>query len=245
MSWAAVVTTAPRSPCTLRECVESLRICGWEPTVFAEPGSTAVDCETIANADRLGVWHNWLHACRWAVETGAPLVLTSQDDAAYHPDAREYMESLNWPADAAFISLYTPRHYSYRRDRSLRPVGMNRIRTRSLWGAVALAWRREVLAEVIAHRIATRWTGARPRSGSPAVIERRRQNPHLIANSDTAIGKIANAIGRKMYFLDPSPVTHIAPVSSIPRHGTNTGNRNAGRIADHSLPLEYQLNPPA
>lgn len=241
MRWAVAVTTAPRSPCTLHECVTSLRHCGWEPTLFAEPGSTAADCPAYANPVQLGVWHNWLQACRWALSTDADLILTSQDDAAYHPDSREYLESIDWPADAAFISLYTPRHYSYyRRGRGARPVGINRIRTRSLWGACALVWRRDVLADVINHRIAQRWAGARPRSGSPTVIQRRRDNPHTIANSDTAIGKICNALGRGMYFVDPSPVSHIATTSTI-GHGGNGGNRNAGRIADHSLPLAYQL----
>jgi hypothetical protein len=101
-------------------------------------------------------------------------------------------------------------------------------------------WRREVLSSVIDHRIAKAWAGARPKSGNKAVIQRRRDNPHTIANSDTAIGKICNAMGIGMWFVDPSPVSHIARYSTI-SHGDNTGRRNAYRIADHSLPLSYQV----
>src|SRR5690606_13494208 len=121
-----------------------------------------------------------------------------------------------------------------------RPTGVNRIITRSLWGALALAWRRDVLESVVNHPIAAAWSGARPRSGNRAVIQRRRDNPHTIANSDTAIGKVCNALRRKMYFVDPSAVTHIAVTSTI-GHGGNGGCRNASRIADHSLPLAYQI----
>jgi hypothetical protein len=71
-------------------------------------------------------------------------------------------------------------------------------------------------------------------------MQRRRDNPHTIANSDTAIGKICNAMGLGMYFVDPSPVDHIARFSTI-GHGGNNGRRNAYRIADHSLPLAYQV----
>jgi hypothetical protein len=73
-----------------------------------------------------------------------------------------------------------------------------------------------------------------------AVLDRRRENPETIANSDTAIGKIANDLGLCMYFVDPSPVSHIAKYSTI-GHGGNDGRRNAYRIADHSLPLSYQV----
>lgn len=239
MKWAVAVTSAPRKPCVLMASIESLRLCDWEPVVFAEPGSTEVDCETRWNESRRGVWHNWLESCRWALETGAEFVLTSQDDAIYHPDSRDFIESIEWPEGAAFISLYTPRHYS-RRNGKPRPTGINRIITRSLWGAVSIAWRRDQLQATIDHKIARTWAGARPKSGSQEVIDRRRAEPWRIANSDTAIGKICNARGRGMYFIDPSPVAHAAVTSTV-GHGGNGGNRNAGRLADHSLPLDWQV----
>ena len=39
--WSVAITTAPRQDCTLKKCVESVRQCGWEPVIFAEPGSTS------------------------------------------------------------------------------------------------------------------------------------------------------------------------------------------------------------
>lgn len=238
--WFSAVTTAPRKDCTLLRCVESMRIAGFDPVIFAEPGATQSDCETIANPQRLGVWHNWLASCYSALASDADFILTVQDDSVFHPDSREFIELIQWPKNAAFVSLYTPKHYSKGRDKKFRPVGINRIVTRSLWGACALVWRPDVLRRVVYSDIAKRWAGARPRSGNVSVIERRRNNPETIANSDTAIGKIANDLGLSMYFVDPSPVSHIARYSTI-GHGGNDGRRNAYRIADHSLPLAYQV----
>lgn len=239
--WFVAVTTAPRKDCTLVQCLGSIANCGWHAVVFAEPGATQQTlAETRWNDQRLGVWHNWLASSRAGVASGADFVLTVQDDSLFHPDSREFIESIQWPDQAAFVSLYTPKHYTVAKNKSLRPCGVRRVQTRSLWGACALVWRREVLASVIEHRIAKAWVGARPRSGNKGVIERRRDNPHTIANSDTAIGKICNAMGLGMWFVDPSPVSHIARYSTI-GHGGNDGRRNAHRIADHSLPLSYQV----
>lgn len=240
MKWSVIVTTAPRKEPTLQECVDSLRNCGWEPTILAEPDSPPSDALTIHNQKRLGVWHNWVKSVRIALETDADVILTVQDDSIFHPDCKHYIENSLWPAtNCGFISLYTPRHYTIRKDGSLRPCGINRIKTRSLWGACALVWPRHVLEQVLSHPLTNSWYGASPKSKSPAVIERRKQNPETIANSDTAIGKLMNRMNKTMWFVDPSPVQHVAKYSSI-SHGGNGGNRNAHRIADHAIPLETQ-----
>lgn len=237
--WAAVVTTAPRRDCTLRQCLDSMAACGWTPTVFAEPKSTQVrGYETFENKDRLGVWHNWLRAARWAIEQRPEYIITVQDDSLFHPQSREFVESIKWPKDAGFVSLYTPKHYSIDNRKQLKPPGVRKVSTSSLWGACALVWKPEALAAVINHPIAKAWLGVR--GLTPAVMERRKVDPALVANSDTAIGRICNAIGLGMWFVDPSPVDHIARYSTI-GHGGNNGRRNAYRIADHSLPLSYQV----
>ncbi|MEX0642053.1 MAG: hypothetical protein WD468_05100 [Pirellulales bacterium] len=245
--WFVAVTTAPRKSCTLLQCIKSLRAAGWEPTVFAEPGSTTSDAETIWNATKLGVWHNWLTSAKYALEkTDAEVILTVQDDSRFHPDSRVYTESILWPAEnTGFISLYTPKHYSIepRNKTSLRPVGVNRVVTRSLWGACALVWPRQVLEAVVHSKTATEWVGVKPRNGSAAVLQRRRENPSLIANSDTAIGRIVNRMERSMWFVDPSPVRHIAKHSTI-SHGGNDGRRNCYRCADHAVPLAELAPPP-
>lgn len=235
--WFVAITTAPRKQPTLFQCIDSIRAAGWEPVVFAEPNSPQSNAKTITNPQQLGVWHNWLSSVKYALEnSSASLILTVQDDTLFHPDSRTFTESILWPAsNIGFLSLYTPKHYSL-----IREPGINHIYTRSLWGACALVWPRKILEQVIEHPIAKSWAGARPKSGNKGVYESRRKNPHTIANSDTAIGKIMNSMARSMYFIDPSPVSHIAVHSTI-NHGGNLGRRNCYRCADHSIPLSKQV----
>jgi hypothetical protein len=239
--WFVAVTTAPRKACTLQECLDSIRDAGWEPTVFAEPGSTLTGSYAITNNQKLGVWHNWLSSARYALEnTDAKLILTVQDDALFHPESRSFIESIQWPSDAGLVSLYTAKHYSFTKNGELRQTGINRINTRSFWGSLAIAWKREVLQAVVNSPIAKNWLGAKPKSGNMAVMESRKANPTIIANTDTAHGKIVRSLGLSMYCVDPSPVQHIAVHSTI-SHGGNTGRRNCYRCADHDKPLASQV----
>jgi hypothetical protein len=238
-TWSVVVTTAPRPEPTLPACLESLEVCGWEPVVFAEPNSVPTSHLTFNHPVRLGVWHNWIASARYALSTGADYILTAQDDTDYHPDSREFIESIPWPQSAGFVSLYTPKHYTLR-GKTSRPPGINRIVTNSLWGACALVWTRDTLEATLAHPLINSWLGASPRSRNAAVYATRAANPHMIANSDTAIGKIMNRLKYNMYFIDPSPCTHTAQFSAI-GHGDNRGRRNAYRRADHSISLWDQV----
>jgi len=253
--WFVAVTTAPRRDCTLTATIDSLRIAGWEPTIFAEPGSTVTSAKTIHNQTRLGVWHNWLASARYAIEqTTAPLILTVQDDCEFHPDSRTFTESILWPSESCgFVSLYTPRHYTHLKEGHTNPIGVNRVRTHSLWGACALAWPRGVLERAVNSEAAKTWSGAPPKEtrGEKRTEYKARRDewlaskdadPSKIANSDTAIGKIVNSLCLTMHFIDPSPVRHIGVHSTIGRGG-NGGNRNCGRCADHSIPLVDQVNP--
>lgn len=256
--WYVAVTTAPRQNCDLDKTVESLITAGWTPHIFAEPGShthlTGIDLPTTHNPTRLGVWHNWLQAVRAALDTDAEYIMTVQDDALFHPDSRTFTESAMWPSHTTgFISLYTAKHYSYRGknygkkgskylDKNLRPLGINRVQTKSLWGAMALVFPRRVLEEMLEQPQVQNWLGARikSRGKNSEVMARRKANPHLIQNSDTAIGKAILRMGRDLYFMDPSPVQHISPFSSI-GHGGNGGKRNCHRCADHNVPLANQI----
>ncbi|WP_146675291.1 hypothetical protein [Pirellula sp. SH-Sr6A] len=165
--------------------------------------------------------------------------MTVQDDSLFHPDSGSFIDRLEFPSNAAFVSFYTPKHYSIIKGQE-KTTGVNRIRTRSLWGACALLWTRTTLSQVVSHPRANTWIGAKPKSGNPAVYQNRKENPHLIANSDTAIGMIINKIGLAMYFVDPSPVQHIAEHSTI-SHGGNGGRRNCWRCADFERPLWEQV----
>jgi hypothetical protein len=242
VKWAVAVATAPRKDCTLTLCVEHLKVCGWEPIIFAEPNSTQVDCLTIINEERKGVWYNWLNSAKWCLEnTDADVIFTVQDDTILHPDSKTFAESCMWPApDCGFLSLYTPKHYTITKTGQLKDPSVNRIWTKGLWGACALIFPRKVLEIAVETHIAKGWLGASPRSRNPAVYEMRRQNPTSVVNSDTAIGKIMNFMGRSMWFVDPSPGVHAA-VHSTCGHGDNTGRRNAYRPADFSKPLTDQV----
>lgn len=252
-NWFVAITTAPRKGCTLQQTVDSVRWAGWEPTVFAEPGSTVTDADTITHDERHGVWRNWIASARYALDhTEANVIMTVQDDCAFHPDSRSFTESVLWPSDdCAFVSLYTPRHYTRTKAGRTRPRGVNRIVTQSLWGACALVWSRPTLERVLQSPTIASWRGlgpARKKDEAMSAYRDRREkwyqirkdDASKIANSDTAIGVICNSLKLSMWFVDPSPVRHIAAHSSI-GHGGNTGNRNCLRCADHRFPLAEQV----
>jgi hypothetical protein len=237
-NWFAAITTAPRQEPTLRDCISSLRLADWEPVVFAEPGSVETNCQAINHPQTRGVWHNWLSAARAGLDSGASMILTVQDDVVLHPETKQLAE--RWlPETGGVLSLYTSAKYSRGRD-----LGVNRINTGSFWGACAFAWTAEALREALSTKVAREWLGCRVRtkSANARIMERRRNDPSLIANSDVAIGRAVKQTKRPIYTVDPSPAMHIAR-HSTQRRGDNTGNRNCSRCADHLLPLVPQVFP--
>lgn len=230
------VTTAPRRDCTLAYCLASIEANGWNPIVFAEPGSTETDYQTIKHPQKLGIWHNWLTACKWAIANGnTEYIMTVQDDSLFHPDSKLLVAGMEWPDNCGFVSLYTPRHYSRGK-----PPGINHVGTRCLWGACALLFKVEVLERVLASPRVPEWFGYHTRSRDPTIMERRRADTSLVGNSDTVIGKIINDMQMKMYFVEPSPVHHIARHSTI-SHGSNVGNRNCDPCSNFDQPLLSQV----
>tara|TARA_R110000868_G_scaffold234987_1_gene488719 strand:- start:12 stop:1271 length:1260 start_codon:yes stop_codon:yes gene_type:complete len=244
--WFTAITTAPRPDPTIDQCVNSLIVAGFDPVIFAEPESSEVsNALTIRNETKRGVWHNWLYSCKYALaNSDADVIMTVQDDALFHPDSFSYAEKVLWPReDAGFVSLYTPKHYTIKKNKELRPVGVNRIQTRILWGSCAMIWDRRVLEAAINTDRAKNWIGVHPkgknRERKQEILQRRRDNPHLINNSDYAIGDILRRMGRSFWYVDPSPVSHISEHSTI-NHGGNKGRRNCWRCSDWSEPLEKQ-----
>lgn len=244
-TWFTAVATAPRADCTLQKSIDSMIVAGFNPVIFAEPDSTKVSsCETIYNKKRKGVWYNWIQSCKYALQhSNANTIMTVQDDSLFHPDSKTFAEKILWPAeDCGFVSLYTPKHYSIvpKFKTKQRDAGVNRVWTKSLWGACALIWPREVLEAVMEHEITKTWLGAPTKSRSQSVMDKRRADPTLVQNSDTAIGKIMNRMKRSMYFVDPSPVEHISQYSVV-GHGDNKGRRNCMRCAKWVESLEDQV----
>jgi hypothetical protein len=243
-TWTVVVNTAPRKECTCVATLESLEDCGWDPVVFAEPGSSDTGSRMrFDNLARLGIWHNWLKAARWALEQPeSDYIMTVQDDTSFHPESKLLVENIDWPADAGYVSLYTPKHYQQWKDGRMRSKGFYPVETKSMWGAMALVFRPSVLREVVNHPRAQSWLGVKPKTKSivNSVMEARKREPWRIQNSDFIIARIIQHLGRKLYYFNPSPCSHTSKYSSV-EHGSNDGKRNAFYVADHSMSLASQI----
>lgn len=247
--WAVVMTTSPRKDPTIEQSVASIKAAGWNPVVFAEPDSIHLpNTRYVANSAKLGAWFNWLQSVKWALKnTIAEYIMTVQDDSLFHPESKCFVESVMWPShNIGFLSLYTAAHYSADLSGNPKPYGLNKLNTTALWGACALVFPRHVLQTMLDHPVLQNWKGIAPKDMDEAAranFEKRREEaPQAINNVDSAIGKILNSLHLDMYVIDPSPVTHIATHSAL-SHGSNTGKRNCGRCADHSLPLSQQVFP--
>ena len=80
--WYVAITTAPRKVVTAEETFRQVRQAGWEPTVFAEPGSHWVsDFDYLFSPTKLGIWHNWVRSVKAALDSGKPYILTLQDES--------------------------------------------------------------------------------------------------------------------------------------------------------------------
>ena len=223
-TWTCIVTSAPRTVCTLRLTCESLGDCGWNPIIFAEPGATDLSkqFETFWNTIRFGIWRNWLQSARWALsQTTATHIITVQDDVDFHPETKDWLDQLDWPADTGFISPYTPRPYQTWKNGTQRPIGLNPVKMRSCWTGQSLCFTREVLQQLVDHPNADSWCGLPPkhqRNPKGRIDHRafKQANPHLIQNSDYIIGSILQrSLGLTLYYPNPSLATHCNPVSSV------------------------------
>lgn len=240
-TWAIGITTAPRRDPSLDACLKSIVACGWSDNVyiFAEPGSERPASHSgnitwLDNERKRGCWGNWLYSAKWMLaNTSANVIMTVQDDALFHPDSKRFVEARLWPSDTTgFISLYTPKHYSSKTG------GLHKVTTSSLWGTIAVVWPRHVLGAVVSHKFALNFQGIH--HASRTVMQRRAADPSLVNNADYAIGKVVNALRLQMWYITPSPVSHVAIFSSI-KHGKNTGRRNCRPCANHAIPLEQQV----
>lgn len=245
MKWVATVTTAPRQNPTLVETVVSVKACGWEPVLFAEPNTDLTNklvknCEIHRNEKRLGVWFNWIKSAEYALSQSPDLIAMFQDDVDIHPESKYFLESIDWPKDAGYVSLYTPMHYQLTKSGVCRH-GMFGVKTGAMWGATALVFKPDVLNATICHKKAKEWCGIRPRTNPEGYKERRRAEPWTIQNSDYIIGLIVqNYLRKKLYYFSPSLGSHIAEFSAI-NHGGNKGRRNCYVAADYSLPIKEQV----
>lgn len=260
MKWAVGITAAPREPSTLAECVTSVRANGWEPVVYAEPGTDVSGLPSgvlvVDRCERLGAWHNWTNMCQslLAMVPDADVILTIQDDTRIVEKAREFFDQQGWPdapEKVGFVSLYTPSHYQQRfhviaadgklvsdmpseqraKLKQLRYKGSKVVPSPKPPGCITIATDSLWGACALAF----------PRKSLERILDHRiakmwrghngRQSGADIKNVDTAIGKVCNALKLKMWFWNPSLAQHFAEKSTLPGHGGCSGKRAAAYVA--------------
>lgn len=238
--WFCGVTTAPRKETTITKCIHSLQEAGWQPEVFAEPDSISGDWVEHRNECRLGIWYNWKKLAKAAISSRARYILSCQDDIVIHPETMDVLTDLfdreNY--SQGILLPYTSSKYQFR-------FGIYEIKTTSLWGACCIAFPREVLQELMKVPIVKNWLGASPISYQLKYQRQQRENPHLVKNSDTAIGKGMLHLRRPIYMMNPSPAKHIAKYSTIENNKRvldNSGPRNCLYEADFNKDLWEQLH---
>jgi len=211
------ITSAPRKEPTLAHTIQSVRDCGYEPVVFAEPRTKVPEgVKTIWNPSRLGIWKNWKQLAERGLASGEEIIVTLQDDIDLHPDTLSFVERTS-SSITGLLSLYTSKFYGRGK-----PPGVHHIKARHLWGACALAFTRESLTTILSHQRALSW--------------------ERDTGQDIVISNILYDLSLPMHFVVPSPVSHISPYSTV-GHGDNSNYRNCHKQANKSISLESQVWP--
>jgi orotate phosphoribosyltransferase len=226
--WAVGMTVAPRPVSTLKQSVASTMSAGWQPLLFAEPGSDLSgrgNCQVVQRSQRLGCFHNWLAMLTELLQRfpQARRILTLQDDVAFTRDVRAFLEREPWPHETCgMLSLYTAGHYQNGKP----PYSTIRVTRRPFWGALATVFPRKVAEAIVADPQSRQWLGAREKNytlGSPK-----------IANSDTFIGRWLDSHGYTIWAYDPGLSQHIAETSSLNNGGRGKkggGWRRSNRLS--------------
>lgn len=249
-SIACGVTTAPRIPPVLHHSLRSIINAGFEPTIFAEPGSPLPDANipVVQNQERLGCFRNWVYTAYSLLSRETDYVAIFQDDIDLSPHALPIaFRLLNNPEayikryahQLGAVSFYTPSHYfPGHKGWHLQPAG-------NLWGALGFLFPREVLVRILNTVAIRSWEENRLQRMAESSNQRGyRPQPCDVSNLDTAIGFALKELSLQCAYYRPSLGWHCAPVSSIKR-GSNEGRRQAlDRLEFLPSPLwerEYDL----
>jgi len=208
------VTTAPRDPCTLPRCRQSLLDAGWDSvTVYAEPHS---DLRCIDRAkDRVvqrrmkfGAWRNWLFAALDMVErSNADGILIVQDDTEWRSDARNEIEKQQWPCkNVGYIQCAVSLGYSkWCREKTARIVRLPDRMVPTVMGAWGTLFPRQVLAKIVEWGLVNGWHGNHLRRGE----SRWEPDPALRKAVDSFFGKAASALHLSAWVYNPSLAQHL------------------------------------
>ncbi|MFV0445679.1 MAG: glycosyltransferase family 2 protein [Planctomycetaceae bacterium] len=210
--FAVGITSAPRRIPTVAESARSIRAAGFEPIIFAEPGTNGLPSgfEIVHRPQKLGCFHNYLQTLRDLLQRSpsAQAIVIFQDDAEAAPELREFLEHDLWPSsNTGAVSLYSP---DFRGYESTSQLGFKRITGKYLMGAVAMVYPRSVAEALVTRH--TAWRGVA--KGEPLQDETKKKAV------DTWIGHAVAGEKRHVYYPNPSLVQHIAETSSL-GHGGN------------------------
>lgn len=188
--WAVAIPTVPRKNVTLDRTLAGLRRAGWSSAaIFAEPNSPMPDdlngIEWHQNGEQFGPLLNWHQCFRWALNTGAEMILIVEDDLAICSGLRPFVESVA-PRDGV-VSLIRSEKF----DPGESPWGkFDWSRYEWYWLAQALVWPRAIAERFYYSDIyRDQWPG--PNQG------------------DIAIGEWCKQTGTPLYVPTPSFVQHV------------------------------------
>lgn len=219
-TWAVGVTTAPRRLPTLQRCVRTVLDSGWDDPVLFVDGDVDVPSplETLATCRRapaVGAFPNYVLSLAelFMRDPHADAYLMIQDDALLlgTPAMREYLQSVLWPGDGAWIaSLYCSKQYTQA------SLGWHIFPDSWVWGAVAFVFSPQALRQFLA---------------SPLVHQHRAlPDGKGLSRIDVVIGQVAVANEIPILFPSPSLVQHIGTVSTIWNVARAVNARHANRF---------------
>lgn len=219
------VTTAPRSPSVLPQCLASLKAAGLNPIIFAEPNSPLdnINAPIYRYMTKRGVFRNWCNAATELLSYDTDYVALFQDDIDVTPHALPVIQRfLDDPLKylprntkrPGCISFYTPSHYFPRRQ------GWNLQPQSNLWGALGFLFPRDVLQALLRTSVFENWIQNRVNKSEGTIL------PSDISNLDAAIGRGLKELQLLPAYYTPSLSWHCAPNSSIQR-GSNKDRRQA------------------
>lgn len=232
--WAVGITAAPRPDPTLLRMADSAIRAGFDPVVYAEPGTDLADlpCPAVVREELLGPWQNWRQtlADLLAADPAAEALLVLQDDIVFCRNVRALVErQFLWPQKCGVLSIYSPRHSwkgGYYKDKG-GVLGVNR---HHLIGACALVFPRAVAERICSPEFAEHH-GCWDSRAKPAAPHRKRAIEKYVRDAVTKMGL-------RCYYVAPSLAQHIGETSAIfPDNPNRRATIKSGR-ASRSFPGE-------
>ncbi len=234
LRWAVGVTTALRSPPTLKQTLDSLQKAGWSTVrIFSEPGVALADClgdYTISRRDQtLGPFPNWWLGLAELVlrEPRAEAYFICQDDVLFSESLRSYLEQTLWPAtEVGVVSVYCPSHVGKGLAEGFHVADYGW----ETWGALAYVFPNP---------------SARALLADPEVLGHRHRGPASgLRNIDSVVGHWCRRTERPYFVHTPSLAQHIGDVSTIWSRASNTGKRRAATFISTIQDLEQPISSP-